>query len=1659
MSDRKPNTIQPNVSLWVVKASIGKTHSQPVLTSIALVDSGCSSIMVDSTILSNQEAINKLDIITDSTLLLKGAFSGLAQDIKGYFYGYLILYDDNDEPYPIHSKIFIAQGLSYPIFLGLNALKDSRFKAILPEGLLMRDPFYRNNADRLIPFQEDPTVYQITVHPHKCCVLRANTDTMVQTDFYIPKIYEPVRLAASNANIHGNDKFHTFQGTYEISQPGYVSILLQNFSNEDIFLDTSVNIADLVHLVDNQSNKHLVFEINTAKQTITSSIVRPFVQNNILRHYPSITDDYEEYKSRSKQIIDDLNSKGYSQYTVTDAFQSSQDAHSFAVPQTGTKKQATEKEIFDLLPKSHLSQPQCTLLKKLISKYKDVFARDITELDKTHLVELSADLRPNIDLSRFALKLRDTPISYQDQLETILNQMIEADLIQPAEGIIRLITPIRLIPKKDPTKMRLINDVRITNAVCQRAADPGNESIINSLSQLHNAKVCSSLDLSNSFWQIGVDSFLQSLLAFYGPGRKLYQLKRAPMGFLNSSTALNACITRMKDIPVFHTEISKLFPQHKYKILKALTLSQAQKAVQPVQTQIIGKISPENTERVSNAVHTKLTVPEIMKTNPIAFRKDTIFKNYADDLNFFSKIKHSCCNKVLLDSLPQTSLPNDSPFVTEHSQKINDPTFYHHLAELELLLLKLQKANLKLSPAKTIICATSISILGFQWSLNTLSIEEKRLDGFKALKTPTTKSECRSLIGAYSFFRAFIPGFAKISKPINDLAHSKTAFKWDSKHQESKDLLYKTIRENSKLSLYDPSLPLHVHTDASAVSAGGFIAQPHGHSSLVLFNYSRIFTPAEVNSSTFRKEILSALYGLKSYDFLLKGAKEIVLFIDAKAITWLRFCKASDPYVHRLSSELSEYNITKIVSVPTVLHAPADYLSRMNKHADKIESKLGNNKSMSLYEAECLAQRIHFENNQEFTGNDLKHLMDGPNLPSILKKNDGCKKSREVKLSSNPKAPILPLTSKPRAIRAPLLTDRSLIKKDSPFMLPKYKRLEKQKLTKELRDAEAHLRKINKQIFDLDSGFKPKTTHLPTNALEQSTDLRRSRRVIRPPNRYGFEDEINDFQVQGQNDNSTHSHLQPRSSQVDKGHDGHQSQNSQTEGSPTHNLSSLSNNDPTQTQQNVSNTRQNIPAQTRMPSHEDEVIPSIEEIEHDDSYLDLASPDDENEVETNFTIDELLLNSKLITNGYITMKDFILEQDKDAYCKKLKQAVQKGNTHFVIKQNILCAKDHNDPQNLKLVLPKTLIQPLFNLIHFSNTLGHQNKNNMYRYIDHKYHIKGLAKLLRHFCSTCALCSVYSTKPMKDVIIGEETVMQPRRRWVADLFHVSFPHHNDTSNDYSFVLVCVDTFSQYAQLYPLRNKSSHELYLAFLKLFQAHSFPHSIKCDGECGLAAADLIDKFKSLGVLIHKGSPGHSRGQSLAERTIKNVKEIFRKLHRDNNSLDIHELLTFTATQVNTNINTRGISPEKLFFMQTLPSKEDLLQVHDDFINNPSLYQSTKQFIDDLISKRDLDRKTRREKLNLTRRNLVSYPKGSIVFVSSKNLITSHTGLRARFTGPYIILANENNYSYVLLHLKNKTVIKRAAEFIIPATNPLVKGLLSPTWDKNIKLNYTYQY
>jgi hypothetical protein len=64
-------------------------------------------------------------------------------------------------------------------------------------------------------------------------------------------------------------------------------------------------------------------------------------------------------------------------------------------------------------------------------------------------------------------------------------------------------------------------------------------------------------------------------------------------------------------------------------------------------------------------------------------------------------------------------------------------------------------------------------------------VDPAKVKEIVAWSIPTTVTEVRSFLGLTGYYRRFIEGFSKISKPMTSLLEKGREFKWDEKCQGS----------------------------------------------------------------------------------------------------------------------------------------------------------------------------------------------------------------------------------------------------------------------------------------------------------------------------------------------------------------------------------------------------------------------------------------------------------------------------------------------------------------------------------------------------------------------------------------------------------------------------------------------------------------------------------------------------------------------------------------------------------------------------------------------------------------------------------------------------------------------------------------------------------
>jgi hypothetical protein len=105
-----------------------------------------------------------------------------------------------------------------------------------------------------------------------------------------------------------------------------------------------------------------------------------------------------------------------------------------------------------------------------------------------------------------------------------------------------------------------------------------------------------------------------------------------------------------------------------------------------------------------------------------------------------------------------------------------DGTMEHHIECIHHLLDKLKKVNLFLKPEKCTFHKEQIDYLGLIIGNGTVHMDPVKVEGITKWPIPTTVKQVRSFLGFCNFYRAFIPKFSDIARPLNDLTRKN--YQW-----------------------------------------------------------------------------------------------------------------------------------------------------------------------------------------------------------------------------------------------------------------------------------------------------------------------------------------------------------------------------------------------------------------------------------------------------------------------------------------------------------------------------------------------------------------------------------------------------------------------------------------------------------------------------------------------------------------------------------------------------------------------------------------------------------------------------------------------------------------------------------------------------------------
>jgi transposase InsO family protein len=279
-------------------------------------------------------------------------------------------------------------------------------------------------------------------------------------------------------------------------------------------------------------------------------------------------------------------------------------------------------------------------------------------------------------------------------------------------------------------------------------------------------------------------------------------------------------------------------------------------------------------------------------------------------------------------------------------------SFEEHIHRLDKALCQLSKHGLKLRADKCILLRSEVRFLGHIISADGVQTDPEKVRIVKEWPIPPSLKDLRKFLGFTSYYRRFVPHYAKVAAPLHQLVgrlagrgrkkHRKDVLlgkEWGEVHMSAFEELRERLTSTPVLGYADFRLPFVVETDASHQGLGAILSQIQDGKRRVIAYASRGLRKGERNSQNYSSKKLELL-GLKwaisdkFREYLEHGF--FTVWTDNNPLAYLLTTKKLPALEQRWVSALAGFNF-KILFRPGRCNAGADALSRMDIRPDDPE--------------------------------------------------------------------------------------------------------------------------------------------------------------------------------------------------------------------------------------------------------------------------------------------------------------------------------------------------------------------------------------------------------------------------------------------------------------------------------------------------------------------------------------------------------------------------------------------------------------------------------------------------------------------------------------------------------------------------------------------------
>ena len=248
------------------------------------------------------------------------------------------------------------------------------------------------------------------------------------------------------------------------------------------------------------------------------------------------------------------------------------------------------------------------------------------------------------------------------------------------------------------------------------------------------------------------------------------------------------------------------------------------------------------------------------------------------------------------------------------------------------------ETNLILNSEKCHFMARKDIVLGHHISGKGIEVNQAKIEIIEKLPPPTSVKEVRSLLSHASFYRRFIKGFSKISKPLSSLLMQGVPFDFDYSCMKAFETLKEKFISAPIDVALDWDLPFELICDKSDYAIGAVLGKRKNKIFYVIYYASLTLNKSQLNYGTIEKELLAIVFTFDKFRPYLIGNKVIVF--THYAFKYLMTKKDAKPRLIRWVLLLQEF-VVEIKDNKGSENMVADHLSRLetseNMHKKQVQ--------------------------------------------------------------------------------------------------------------------------------------------------------------------------------------------------------------------------------------------------------------------------------------------------------------------------------------------------------------------------------------------------------------------------------------------------------------------------------------------------------------------------------------------------------------------------------------------------------------------------------------------------------------------------------------------------------------------------------------------------